>query len=71
MDDEEKENLIRSTLISSTLNLLEVAKLTSKHDQIHIDVLLSPQVFNPEYRSRKRRYTIIINVCIQPPESKD
>lgn len=70
MDREKEINLIRELLTSMIAGLLAAMKMTGKYDEVDIDVLFSPQVFNLEHRHQKRRYTFIINACITPAKSE-
>jgi len=67
MDTEDQMELTRELLTAMTAGVLNAMKLVDKDEKTKIDILFSPQVFNPNYRGKKRRTTFVINACITPP----
>jgi len=66
MHDENDVTLARELLTSMILGLLSAMRMTKKSDDVNVEVMFSPQVFNPENRTKRRRYVFIITACIKP-----
>ena len=66
MHDEENVTLARELLTSMILGLLSAMDMTRKSDEIKVQIMFSPQVFNPENKNKPRKLTFVITACIRP-----
>jgi len=71
MNEEEMEKLLSSVLSNAVAMVLRTTGIVRKIDELKVTVIMPIKIFNPDLQMHLRKHSILINICIMPPNQED